>query len=143
QPVHTEVWQDVPEVPHVRLGQQADLVIVAPATADLLARAAAGTADDLLTAVLLTARCPVLYAPAMHTEMWQHPATVANVATPRDRGAIVIEPAVGRLTGADTGKGRLPQPEEIFAVAPAVLRRGGPVPPEPAGRHVVVTAGGT
>jgi phosphopantothenoylcysteine decarboxylase/phosphopantothenate--cysteine ligase len=143
QPVADEVWADAHEVPHVRLGRHADLVVVAPATADLLARAAHGLADDLLTNTLLTATCPVLYAPAMHTEMWQHPATVANVATLRDRGAIVIEPAVGRLTGSDTGKGRLPEPAEIFAVVRAVLRRGGPVPADLAGRHVVVTAGGT
>ena len=112
KPVATEVWTDVHEVPHVRLGQQADLVVVAPATADLLARAAHGLADDLLTNTLLTARCPVLLAPAMHTEMWEHPATQANVATLRARGVHVLEPAVGRLTGADTGPGRLPEPEE-------------------------------
>src|SRR3984885_11975940 len=104
QPAVTTVFQDVHQVPHVRIGQDADLVIVAPATADLLARAAAGMSGDLLTATLLTARCPVLYAPAMHTEMWEHPATKHNVATLRHRGAIVVEPAVGRLTGQDTGK---------------------------------------
>src|SRR4051812_42775545 len=114
KPVSTEVWTDAHEVPHVRIGRSADLVVVAPATADLLARAAHGRADDLLTNVLLTARCPVVFAPAMHTEMWEHPATQANVATLRDRGAIVIEPAEGRLTGVDTGKGRLPEPDEIF-----------------------------
>jgi phosphopantothenoylcysteine decarboxylase/phosphopantothenate--cysteine ligase len=124
QPVTTDVWSDVDQVPHVRLGQQADLVVVAPATADLLARAATGRADDLLTATLLTARCPVVYAPAMHTEMWEHPATRANVATLRARGALVLDPAVGRLTGADTGPGRLPEPEQIFAVALRALRRG-------------------
>src|SRR3984957_15692499 len=113
QPVHTGVFQDVPEVPHVRLGQQADLVVVAPATADTLARAVAGRADDLLTATLLTARCPVMFAPAMHTEMWLHPATVATVATLRRRGAVVLEPAFGRLTGADSGPGRLPEAEEL------------------------------
>src|SRR5262245_41198234 len=102
-PVHTGVWDDVHEVPHVRIGQEADLVVVAPATADLLARAVSGRADDLLTATLLTARCPVMFAPAMHTEMWFHPATVDNVATLRRRGAIVLEPASGRLTGADSG----------------------------------------
>jgi phosphopantothenoylcysteine decarboxylase/phosphopantothenate--cysteine ligase len=96
QPVATEVFTDAHEVPHVRLGREADLVVVAPATADLLARAAGGFADDLLTSALLTARCPVLYAPAMHTEMWEHPATVANVATLRSRGATVLDPAVGR-----------------------------------------------
>ena len=99
QPVTTQPWTDVENVPHVRLGKQADLVVVAPATADLMARAAAGMASDLLTATLLTARCPVLYAPAMHTEMWEHPATRANVALLRERGAIVLDPAVGRLTG--------------------------------------------
>ena len=132
-----------PVVADVFTDAHADLVVVAPATADLLARAAHGIADDLLTNTLLTARCPTVYAPAMHTEMWEHPATVVNVATLRERGAVVIEPATGRLTGADTGKGRLPEPEEIFAVARAVLRRGGPVRPDLAGRHVVVTAGGT
>ena len=110
--------------PHVRIGQQADLVVVAPATADLLAKAAHGLADDLLTNTLLTARCPVVFAPAMHTEMWEHPATQANVATLRSRGALVLEPAEGRLTGADTGKGRLPDPAEIFEVARDVLARG-------------------
>ncbi|MEU6024627.1 bifunctional phosphopantothenoylcysteine decarboxylase/phosphopantothenate--cysteine ligase CoaBC [Micromonospora sp. NPDC047134] len=143
QPVTEEVWADVHEVPHVRLGQQADLVVVAPTTADLLAKAAHGIADDLLTNTLLTARCPVLLAPAMHTEMWEHPATVDNVATLRGRGVRVIEPAVGRLTGADTGKGRLPDPAEIFAVARRTLARGAAAPADLAGRHVLVTAGGT
>ena len=143
QPVADDVWSDVHEVPHVRLGQQADLVVVAPATADLIAKAAHGLADDLLTNTLLTARCPVVLAPAMHTEMWEHPATVANVATLRARGVRVIEPAVGRLTGVDTGKGRLPDPAEIFAVARRVLARGVDAPADLAGRHVVVTAGGT
>ncbi|PZF99244.1 bifunctional phosphopantothenoylcysteine decarboxylase/phosphopantothenate--cysteine ligase CoaBC [Micromonospora deserti] len=143
QPVADNVWSDVHEVPHVRLGQRADLVVVAPATADLLAKAAHGLADDLLTNTLLTARCPVVLAPAMHTEMWEHPATVANVATLRARGVRVIEPAVGRLTGVDTGKGRLPEPAEIFAVARRVLTRGAAAPADLAGRRVVVTAGGT
>src|SRR4051812_5205063 len=141
-PVSTDVWSDVEQVPHVRIGQQADLVVVAPATADLIARAASGRADDLLTATLLTARCPVVFAPAMHTEMWQHPATQDNVATLRSRGAVVLEPAVGRLTGADTGPGRLPEPSEIFAAAMLVLERG-EAPLDLAGRHIVVTAGGT
>lgn len=142
QPVATEVWHEVHEVPHVRIGRAASLVVVAPATADLLARAAHGLADDLLTNTLLTARCPTIYAPAMHTEMWEHPATQANVATLRARGAIVLEPAVGRLTGKDTGKGRLPDPPEIFAAALALMRRAGK-PPDLVGRRVVVTAGGT
>jgi phosphopantothenoylcysteine decarboxylase/phosphopantothenate--cysteine ligase len=143
QPVSAEVFDDVHEVPHVRIGQAADLVVVAPATADLIARTATGQADDLLTNTLLTARCPVVYAPAMHTEMWEHPATVDNVATLRRRGAVVIEPAVGRLTGADSGKGRLPDPAEIFALARRVLARAGHDGVDLAGRHVVVTAGGT
>jgi phosphopantothenoylcysteine decarboxylase/phosphopantothenate--cysteine ligase len=145
RPAPTEVWGDVPTVPHVRLGQQADLVIVAPATADLLARAAHGLADDLLTNVLLTARCPVLMAPAMHTEMWEHAATQANVATLRERGVVVLDPAVGRLTGADSGKGRLPEPEEIVAVARRLLARGSAGRPaaDLAGRRLVVSAGGT
>jgi phosphopantothenoylcysteine decarboxylase/phosphopantothenate--cysteine ligase len=142
QPVSTDVWTDAHEVPHVRLGREADLVVVAPATADLLAKAAHGLADDLLTNTLLTARCPVLFAPAMHTEMWEHPATRANVALLRSRGVVVLEPDVGRLTGADTGKGRLPAPAEIFATARRLLRRGH-LAPDLAGRHVVVTAGGT
>jgi phosphopantothenoylcysteine decarboxylase/phosphopantothenate--cysteine ligase len=141
-PVATDVWADVHEVPHVRIGQEADLVLVAPATADLLARAAHGLADDLLTTTLLTARCPVVMAPAMHTEMWLHPATVANVATLRERGVEVLDPASGRLTGADTGPGRLPEPAEIFAAAQRALA-GRTTARDLAGRHVVVSAGGT
>ncbi|KIF70781.1 phosphopantothenoylcysteine decarboxylase [Streptomyces sp. AcH 505] len=141
-PVATQVWSGVHEVPHVRIGQSADLVVVAPATADLLAKAAHGLADDLLTNTLLTARCPVVFAPAMHTEMWEHPATQENVATLRRRGAVVVEPAVGRLTGVDTGKGRLPDPEEIYEICRRVLARG-VAAPDLAGRHVVVSAGGT
>ncbi|OMC07131.1 bifunctional phosphopantothenoylcysteine decarboxylase/phosphopantothenate--cysteine ligase CoaBC [Mycobacterium sp. SP-6446] len=143
QPVHTGVFSDVPEVPHVRLGQQADLVVVAPATADLLARAVHGRADDLLTATLLTARCPVLFAPAMHTEMWLHPATVDNVATLRRRGAVVLEPASGRLTGADSGAGRLPEAEEITTLAHLLLERHDALPYDLAGCKLLVTAGGT
>lgn len=119
--VTAEVFDDVEQVRHVRLGQEADLVVIAPATANLLAKAAHGLADDLLTNVLLTARGPVLLAPAMHTEMWQHPATVANVATLRARGVHVIDPASGRLTGKDTGPGRLPDPEVIFAEVQRLL----------------------
>jgi phosphopantothenoylcysteine decarboxylase/phosphopantothenate--cysteine ligase len=144
QPVTTDVWTGVEDVPHVRLGQTADLVVVAPATADLLARAAAGRADDLLTATLLTARCPVLYAPAMHTEMWEHPATQANVARLRERGAVVLDPARGRLTGADSGPGRLPEPAEIFTAAVRLLARGAQgLRQDLTGRTVVVSAGGT
>ena len=151
KPVHTDVWSDITEVPHVRIGQQADLVVVAPATADLLARAATGQADDLLTNVLLTARCPVVMAPAMHTEMWDHPATQANVATLSERGVHVVPPASGRLTGRDTGPGRLPEPEELYAVCERELARASaaaghtaaPVRGDLAGRRVVVSAGGT
>ena len=140
RPVADDVWTDVHEVPHVRLGQQAELVVVAPATADLLARAAHGLADDLLANVLLTARCPVVMAPAMHTEMWEHPATRANVALLRARGVLVLEPADGRLTGADSGKGRLPEPAEIAALCRTVLAGA---PQDLVGRRVVVSAGGT
>ncbi|MBZ5733853.1 bifunctional phosphopantothenoylcysteine decarboxylase/phosphopantothenate--cysteine ligase CoaBC [Nocardioides sp. TRM66260-LWL] len=142
KPVSSSVWDAVHEVPHVRIGQEADLVVVAPTTADLLAKAAHGIADDLLTNTLLTARCPVVLVPAMHTEMWEHPATVANVATLRARGVLVVEPAVGRLTGKDSGKGRLPEPAEIVELARDVLARGGG-PADLAGRHVLVSAGGT
>ena len=144
RPVAADVWESVHEVPHVRLGQQADLVVVAPATADLLARAAHGLADDLLTNTLLTTRCPVLLAPAMHTEMWTHPATVANVALLRERGVSVLDPASGRLTGADTGPGRLPEPETIFDAALALVDGTAPASSaDLAGLRVVVTAGGT
>jgi phosphopantothenoylcysteine decarboxylase / phosphopantothenate---cysteine ligase len=117
--------------------------VVAPATADLMAKAAHGQADDLLTSTLLTARCPVVFVPAMHTEMWEHPATRANVATLRERGAVVIEPAEGRLTGVDSGKGRLPEPDEIFDVCLDVLGRAAGSGQDLAGRRVVVSAGGT
>ncbi len=145
RPVATDVWSDITEVPHVGLGQQADLVVVAPATADLLARAAQGRADDLLTNVLLTARCPVVMFPAMHTEMWQHAATTANVTTLRSRGVVVKDPASGRLTGADVGAGRLPEPAEVVDI---VLQGGADVAHKAAerdlsGRRVVISAGGT
>src|ERR1700683_3132739 len=144
QPVTTTAWDEVHEVPHVRLGQTADLVLVAPATADLRARAAAGMSGDLLTAVLLTARCPVIFAPAMHTEMWEHPATQANVATLRERGVVVLEPATGRLTGKDTGPGRLPEPAELMRIADRAAARGAAgLAPDLTGRRVVVSAGGT
>jgi phosphopantothenoylcysteine decarboxylase/phosphopantothenate--cysteine ligase len=144
QLVTTSAWEDVHQVPHVRIGQDADLVIVAPATADLMARAAMGRSDDLLTAVLLTARCPVIFAPAMHTEMWEHPATRANVETLRGRGALVLDPASGRLTGADTGPGRLPEPASLATTALRVLARGpGGLAPDLAGRQVLISAGGT
>lgn len=164
EPVSTEVFDDVPGVQHVALGKGADLVIVAPATADFMARAVAGLADDLLTTTLLAARCPVVFAPAMHTEMWDHPATRSNVATLRERGVHVIEPASGRLTGTDTGPGRLPEPEDIAREALALVDGSladSPLVDSPlvdsllvepvetpetqdlTGRRVVVSAGGT
>lgn len=139
-PVTSEVFEHVENVRHVALGQAADLVVVAPATADLMARAAHGHADDLLTNVLLTASGTVLMVPAMHTEMWQHAATRANVELLRSRGVVVMEPASGRLTGSDSGPGRLPEPEQIFARVEALLLSS---ERDLAGRHVVVTAGGT
>ena len=138
-PVVAEVWDNVPEVPHVSIGKQADLVVVAPATADLMSRAAHGAANDLLTNVLLTATCPVLFAPAMHTEMWQNSATQANVATLRSRGYSVLEPAVGRLTGADTGAGRMPEPQDIADAAMNLISTRQDL----AGKSFVITAGGT
>ncbi len=143
-PVTAEVFDGIEDVPHVRLGRTADLVVVAPATADLLARLAAGLTDDLLTATLLTARCPVLLAPAMHTQMWTHPATVANVATLRARGLHVLTPDDGRLTGPDSGAGRLPEPAAIVAAALdlVIAPPGGPSR-DLAGRRVLISAGGT
>ncbi|GER22164.1 phosphopantothenoylcysteine decarboxylase [Zafaria cholistanensis] len=146
RPVTADVFDAVDTVNHVRLGQEADLVVVAPATADVLARAAAGLANDLLTNTLLASRAPVAFAPAMHTEMWEHPATQANVATLRARGALVIDPAVGRLTGKDSGPGRLPEPADLFAALAPLLREDFPpaMTARPlAGRTVVVSAGGT
>ena len=139
-PVVTDLWESVAEVPHVHIGQNADLIIIAPATADLLSRAASGSANDVLTNVLLTATCPVVFAPAMHTEMWQHAATQNNVATLRGRGAIIIEPAVGRLTGEDSGPGRLPEPADIVAIA---LAAASTQTQDLAGKRIVITAGGT
>lgn len=141
-PVDTGVFSRVDEVQHVRLGQEADLVVVAPTTADFLARVAAGRADDLLTSTILVATCPVVLAPAMHTEMWRNPATQANVATLRKRGITVLEPAHGRLTGKDTGPGRLPEPQVIAELARTVLRTGAFLPTL-AGTRVVISAGGT
>lgn len=136
-PVSNSVFDAVHTVNHVRLGHEAELIVVAPATADLLARAASGQADDLLTNTLLMAGdCPVLMAPAMHTEMWQHPATQANVETLRSRGVTVLEPASGRLTGADSGPGRLPEPEAIFTAAMALAGAASARPVPPAGPDV-------
>ena len=149
RPVATYVWTAAHDVSHVALGQRADLVVIAPATADFLARAVHGIASDLLTNVLLTARCPVVIAPAMHTEMWQHPATVANVATLRSRGIIIVEPDVGRLTGSDSGPGRLPEPAAIVDVVNDVVRRRAGLGPgrsfatDLRGLRIVVSVGGT
>ena len=145
--VLTSVFEDVDEVAHVRHGQEADLVVVAPATADLLARLRIGRADDMLTASALVTRAPLVLAPAMHTEMWEHPSTRENVAVLRERGTTVLDPAVGRLTGPDSGPGRLPEPEAILDAARAALSaprdaRGG-VHRDLLGRELLITAGGT
>ena len=142
KPVQTGVFERVDEVAHVRIGQGADLLVVAPATANLLAKAAHGLADDLLTNTLLTVRCPIVFVPAMHTQMWENAATQTNVEMLRSRGHIVVEPAVGRLTGKDSGKGRLPDPAHIYSLALQVLERSGKEE-DLAGYHVVVSAGGT
>ena len=141
-PVSSTVFDAVDEVQHVRVGQEADAVVIAPATADVMARLVAGRADDLLTATVLVATCPVIVVPAMHTEMWWNAATQANVATLRERGVIVLEPAHGRLTGKDTGPGRLPEPDQIAELVRAVLD-GADLTPDWAGRKVLITAGGT
>jgi len=143
QVVSADPFHDVHEVPHVKLGQNADLVVVAPATANLIAKAAHGLADDLLTNTLLTARCPVLLVPAMHTEMWEHPATQHNVALLRSRGVVVAEPASGRLTGKDTGKGRLPDPAEIVELSRLLLVQREALRRTLEGVHVAISAGGT
>jgi len=140
RPVSTDVFDKVDTVQHVRIGQEADLVVVAPATANILAKAAHGIADDLLSTTLLTTRGPVVFAPAMHTEMWENAATQANVRTLRDRGHVVLDPAVGRLTGVDSGAGRLPEPVEIHAACLEVLSHR---TADLSGLHVLVSAGGT
>ncbi len=146
-PIHTQVWEDVDQVPHVAIGQNADLVVVAPATADLLSRAAGGRADDLLTNVLLTAQCPVIMVPAMHTQMWTHAATQANVNTLRSRGVTVMEPADGRLTSEDSGPGRLPEPEDIAAVCQTIVAKTSiaklAANQDLAGKKIVISGGGT
>jgi phosphopantothenoylcysteine decarboxylase/phosphopantothenate--cysteine ligase len=136
--VDPDLYSDVESVKHVELGQSADLIIVAPATAAFLSRMASGLADDLLMNTILASKAPILVAPAMHTEMWQNPATIANVATLRSRGIEVFEPAVGRLTGADSGPGRLPEPEEIVAAALALT-----APQDLVGKRILISAGGT
>lgn len=149
-PAPTETFEDVPSVAHVRLGQTADAVLIAPATADFLAQMAAGRATDLLGNALLATEAPVVVAPAMHTEMWFNPATQANVETLRERGVHIIEPAVGRLTGPDSGPGRLPDPEHIVAALYAIVSNEGVVLDQInapwgdlAGTRIVISAGGT
>lgn len=141
-PVDTGVFERVDDVQHVRIGQEADLIVVAPATADVIARIAAGRADDLLTATVLVATCPVVVAPAMHTEMWHNAATQANVASLRSRGVTVLEPAHGRLTGKDSGPGRLLEPQAIAELARTVATTG-PLGRPLEGKRVLVSAGGT
>jgi phosphopantothenoylcysteine decarboxylase/phosphopantothenate--cysteine ligase len=139
EPARTSLFDSPEPIPHTRLGQSADLVVVAPATAKLLGKYAAGISDDLLTATLLATRAPVLIAPAMHTEMWEHPAVQENLATLRRRGVRVVDPESGRLAGGDIGEGRLADPARIVAAAAEVLARGGDL----AGVRILVTAGGT
>ncbi|MDQ6727708.1 MAG: bifunctional phosphopantothenoylcysteine decarboxylase/phosphopantothenate--cysteine ligase CoaBC [Actinomycetota bacterium] len=138
EPVHDSLWVDAAAIPHTALGRSAAVVLVAPATATLLAKYAAGIADDLLTATLLATRAPVVLCPAMHTEMWEHPATVDNVALLRSRGVAVVEPAMGRLAGGDDGAGRLADPADIMAALERALSAQ-----DLAGRRVLVTSGGT
>ena len=135
--VDPDLFTDVDQVKHIALAKSADLLVVAPATASFLAKVTSGIADDLLTTTVLAATCPVIVAPAMHTEMWENKATVSNIETLKQRGVTIVWPAVGRLTGEDTGAGRLAEPEEIFETAMAAL--GGPL----SGKRVLVTAGGT
>lgn len=142
-PVHTELYEGVAEVRHVAMGQAADLIVIAPATANSIAKLAAGLADDLLGNSVLASEAPVVIAPAMHTEMWRHPATQANIATLEARGVTVVGPAVGQLTGADSGPGRMEEPDVIVAAALAVVASASPANRDLAGRRIVVTAGGT
>ncbi len=142
EPAQMSLWDEASPIPHTRLGQAADVVVVAPATADLLARYAAGMADDLVTTTLVATAAPVVVCPAMHTEMWEHPAVQANLALLRSRGVVVVDPEDGRLAGGDVGSGRLADPSVIVSTVLSVLAestRGTPL----AGRRVVVTAGGT
>src|SRR5690554_388263 len=136
--VHTDLYEGVAEVRHVALGQRADVIIIAPATANTIAKLASGTADDLLDNSVLASTAPLVVAPAMHTEMWQHPATVANVATLRDRGATIVGPDSGQLTGSDSGPGRLVDPDVLVDAALAAA-----APRDLTGRSIVVSAGGT
>ena len=144
-PVHTDLYEGVAEVRHVAIGQSADLIVVAPATANTIAKLACGLADDLLGNTILASTAPLVIAPAMHTEMWNNAATRANVATLRERGVVVVGPGTGRLTGADSGAGRMEEPSAIVAAALAALAaadRGG-TPGDLAGKRIVISAGGT
>jgi len=150
-PVHTELYEGVAEVRHVAIGQAADLIVIAPATANSIAKLAAGLADDLLGNTVLASEAPIVIAPAMHTEMWRNPATQANIATLRSRGVTIVGPAIGQLTGTDSGPGRMEEPDVIVEAALARARAGaeasaapGPVSTDDlAGLRVVVSAGGT
>jgi phosphopantothenoylcysteine decarboxylase/phosphopantothenate--cysteine ligase len=142
EPAQTSLWDEDTPIPHTRLGQSADLIVVVPATAHLMARYAAGLSDDLLTATLLATRAPVLLCPAMHTEMWEHPSVRENLATLERRGVGIVPPAVGRLAGGDSGEGRLADPGVIAARALAMVGLGG-ADLDLSGLHVVVSAGGT
>lgn len=137
-PVHTELYEGVAQVRHVAIGQAADLIVVAPATANTIAKLSAGLADDLLGTTILASTAPLVIAPAMHTEMWQNPATVHNIQTLRDRGVVIVGPASGQLTGSDSGPGRMSEPDEILGVALAAIR-----PQDLAGKRILITAGGT
>jgi phosphopantothenoylcysteine decarboxylase/phosphopantothenate--cysteine ligase len=138
EPVHTSIWDDADPIPHTRLGQRADLVVVAPATARVIGSYAAGISSDLLTATLLATRAPVLVCPAMHTEMWEHLAVQENIVSLRRRGVHILNPESGRLAGGDIGAGRLADPQRIFAEIEQLLTHG-----DLDGVQVVVTAGGT
>ena len=140
EPVHTSLWDDASPIPHTRLGQRADLIVVAPATARVIAAYAAGMSDDLLTATLIATVAPVVVCPAMHTEMWEHPAVQHNISTLRSRGVHIVDPEDGRLAGGDIGRGRLAAAESIVAAVRRVLA---PSASPLAGRHIVVSAGGT
>jgi phosphopantothenoylcysteine decarboxylase/phosphopantothenate--cysteine ligase len=142
EPVQTSLWDEASPIPHTRLGQTADLIVVAPATARLLSAYASGYSDDLLTATLLATRAPVVVCPAMHTEMWEHPAVQENLDTLRRRGVVIVPPAEGRLAGGDVGTGRLAEPADVVAAVEAVLA-GGPPVRDLEGVRVMVTAGGT
>lgn len=139
RPVISELWSDVASVPHIEIGQRADLVVIAPATADLMARIAGGRADDLLTSVVISTKGPVILIPAMHPEMWQNPATVSNVRLLRERGYFVMDPEVGRLTGEDVGVGRFPETMRIIDFVEASYARRADL----IGKRILITGGGT